>query len=47
VIARARVSELLPEKRRVTLETTCHVGDTKVLTGEASLMVPRRPRNGG
>jgi len=47
VIARAAVRGLNQERKRVTLETTCQVGDTKVLDGEATLMVPRRPKNGG
>ena len=47
VIARASVKELNTERKRVILETTCNVGDTKVLDGEAVLMVPRRPKNGG
>ena len=46
VIARAAVTVLNQERKRVTLETTCRVGETKVLDGEAVLMVPRRPRNG-
>ena len=46
VIARAAVKVLNQERKRVTLETTCRVGETKVLDGEAVLMVPRRPRNG-
>lgn len=43
VIARAAVKALNDEKKRVTLQTTCRVGDTRVLDGEAVLMVPRRP----
>lgn len=46
VIARAAVRELNGERKRVTLQTTCQVGETKVLDGEAILMVPRRPGNG-
>ncbi len=46
VIARASVTGLNGEKKRVTLETTCRVGETKVLDGEAILMVPRRPGPG-
>jgi len=45
VIARAAVTALNDEKKRVTLATTCNVGETKVLDGEAVLMVPRRPDN--
>ncbi|MEM9625924.1 MAG: MaoC family dehydratase [Pseudomonadota bacterium] len=47
VIARAAVKELYGEKKRVKLETTCQVGDIKVLDGEATLMVPRRPTASG
>ncbi len=43
VIARAVVADINLERRRVRLETTCWVGETKVLEGEAILMVPRRP----
>jgi 3-hydroxybutyryl-CoA dehydratase len=32
------------ERRRVILDTECRVRDTKVLVGEATLMVQRRPR---
>lgn len=46
VIARVVVSHLNGERRRVTLKTICLVGDTKVLDGEAMLMVPRHPKNG-
>lgn len=42
VIARAVVAEINQERRRVTMETTCWVGETKVLDGQAQLMVPRR-----
>ena len=42
VIARAAVEEINHERRRVRLSTTCWVGETKVLDGEAHLMVPRR-----
>lgn len=47
VIARAAITELNAEKKRVTFETTCRVGEVKVLDGEAVLMVPRRPKNSG
>jgi 3-hydroxybutyryl-CoA dehydratase len=43
VFARAQVAELVTDKRRVRMTTVCAVGDTKVLDGEAVLMVPRRP----
>ena len=42
VRARATVTAIVPEKRRVTLATTCHVGDTVVIEGEAVVMVPSR-----
>ncbi len=43
VVARATVTDILPERRRVVLETTCSVGDTVVLDGEATVMVSNRP----
>lgn len=42
VTATAKVVELLP-KRRVRLETVCHVDDRVVIDGEAVMMVPGRP----
>jgi 3-hydroxybutyryl-CoA dehydratase len=42
VRARATITAIAPEKRRVTLATTCHVGDTVVIEGEAVVMVPSR-----
>jgi 3-hydroxybutyryl-CoA dehydratase len=45
VRARVTVSTVDREKGRVTFATTCHVGDTVVLDGEAQLMVPKRPKN--
>jgi 3-hydroxybutyryl-CoA dehydratase len=45
VRARVTVSAVDREKGRVTFATTCHVGDTAVLDGEAQLMVPKRPKN--
>jgi 3-hydroxybutyryl-CoA dehydratase len=44
VKARVTVGAIDP-KGRVTFATTCHVGDTVVLDGEAQLMVPKRPKN--
>jgi 3-hydroxybutyryl-CoA dehydratase len=38
------VSAVDREKKRVTLQTSCKVGGNDVLTGEAILMVPRRPQ---
>ncbi|MGH1483188.1 MAG: MaoC family dehydratase [Geminicoccales bacterium] len=46
VIARVAVAELNTERNRATLATTCTVGDTKVLDGNAVMMVPRHPLNG-
>jgi len=40
--ARATVKEVIPEKRRVVMETVVTVGDTVVLDGEALIMVPSR-----
>jgi 3-hydroxybutyryl-CoA dehydratase len=39
------VKEIVAEKRRVICQTACYVGDTMVIDGEATLMVPtQRPR---
>lgn len=40
VVATVTVKEIVPEKRRVVLETVCKVGDTVVLDGEAVVMAP-------
>lgn len=45
VIARATVKEIIPERRRVVLETVCMVGDTVVIEGEATMMVANRPES--
>ena len=42
VVARATVKAIDEEKRRVTLETVCSVGDTVVIEGEAIAMVANR-----
>ena len=42
VHARVTVTDIIPEKRRVTVKTVCAVGDTVVIDGEAVLMVPSR-----
>lgn len=34
------VKELIKEKRRVICDTSCYVGETKVIEGEATLLVP-------
>lgn len=40
VVARATVTELVPEKHHARLETTCRVGGKIVIDGEATLLVP-------
>ncbi|MBI1245083.1 MAG: (R)-hydratase [Alphaproteobacteria bacterium] len=42
VVARATVKELVPEKRRCTLETKIYVDDKVVLEGEAVVLVSSR-----
>ncbi len=42
VTARVEVVELIPEKNRAVFRTVCTVGNTVVLDGEATLMVPSR-----
>ncbi len=44
VKARVTVSEVDTEKRRVTFETGCYIGDRAVVTGEAKLMVQKKPQ---
>ena len=44
VVARVTVKEVVPEKRRVVLETLCLVGETVVVEGEATIYIP--PRQG-
>lgn len=44
VTARATITDILPEKRRVVLKTTCSVGDKVVIDGEAVALVPNRPK---
>jgi 3-hydroxybutyryl-CoA dehydratase len=43
VVARVRVVELYPAKRRVRFECICAVDGKAVLEGEAVLLVPARP----
>lgn len=43
VIAKVRVAELLPAKRRARFDCICTVDGKPVLEGEAILMVPARP----
>ena len=40
VKATVTVKSVVPEKRRVVLETVCTVGDTVVITGEATVLAP-------
>lgn len=42
VTARVEVKALNPERHMATFKTQCLVGDTIVIDGEATLMVPRR-----
>ncbi len=42
VVARATITELIPEKRHASLDTTCRVGGRVVIEGEATLLVPSR-----
>ncbi len=44
VEATVTVTAIDPEKRRVTFQTVCRVGDKVVVDGEAQLMVPSRQR---
>lgn len=42
VTATVTVKEIVPEKKRVILETVCRVGDSVVVDGQARLMVMSR-----
>jgi len=42
VEARVTVTDIIPEKRRIALKTTCTVGDKIVIDGDAEVMVPLR-----
>jgi len=44
VTARAVITDIIPEKRRVVLKTTCSVGEKVVIDGEAVALVPNRPK---
>lgn len=44
VVAQVTISEIVPEKRRVTFACECRVGDTVVIDGAATLMVSRKAR---
>jgi 3-hydroxybutyryl-CoA dehydratase len=37
------VKDIVAAKRRVVCTTACYVGDTQVIDGEATLLVPARP----
>jgi 3-hydroxybutyryl-CoA dehydratase len=43
VVAKVKVAELLPAKRRARFDCVCVVQGKTVLDGEAILMVPSRP----
>ncbi|MBS0412086.1 MAG: MaoC family dehydratase [Proteobacteria bacterium] len=47
VVARAEITAIDAERARVTLKTVCSVAGKAVLEGEAEIMVPRRPAQGG
>ena len=42
VTATCTVREIVPEKRRVTFDCVCRIGDTVVIEGEALVMAPAR-----
>jgi len=42
VTATCTVTEIIAEKRRANFSTVCKVGDTVVIEGEATIMVPSR-----
>lgn len=42
VVARATVTELVPDRNRARLKTTCSVAGTLVVDGEALMLVPSR-----
>lgn len=44
VVAWARITDLVSEKRRVIFACHCDVGDKTVLDGEAVLLVPAKPQ---
>lgn len=43
VVATARLTELIAERRRAIFACTCRVNGTTVLDGEAVILVPSRP----
>lgn len=44
VTATCTVREVVPEKRRVSFDCVCKVGETVVVEGEAMVMAPSRPK---
>ncbi len=46
VVASATITEVNRDKRRITLDTVCRVGETVVIDGEAKIMVGSRQVNG-
>ena len=42
VVARVTITEIVTEKKRVSLKTVCSVGETVVIDGEAVVMVAAR-----
>lgn len=44
VVAKVTITEIVPEKRRVTFACECRVGDTVVIDGAATMMVNRKTK---
>jgi 3-hydroxybutyryl-CoA dehydratase len=44
VVTTCTVREMVPEKRRVTFDCVCKVGDTVVVEAESMVMAPARPK---
>jgi 3-hydroxybutyryl-CoA dehydratase len=42
VVTTCTITGLVPEKKRAVLQTQCKIGDTVVIDGEATMMVPSR-----
>jgi len=42
VVAKVEILELFPEKKRASFKTTCSVGTTVVIDGDATVMIPSR-----
>ena len=42
VVARVTAVEKMDDKKMIKFETVCTVGDTKVITGDATIMVPSK-----